>query len=163
MLGAGADSGTGLSEKDSTRVQATLTASSSCCRLEIVFARSVSRTSSRMRHTALVTDASLQASRRTTVATPRASARAATPGWSRPQRYQHHRKHCDPMPGVTDDQAAFLPTPRYARHRGMNMAACWPERPPRSTAGELASARGYLRRIFSNALPLASSSMSLSR
>jgi hypothetical protein len=36
-------------------------------------------------------------------------------------------------------------------------------RPPRSTAGELASARGYSRRIFSIALPLASSSMSLSR
>ena len=34
---------------------------------------------------------------------------------------------------------------------------------PRSTASELASARGYLRRIFSIALPLASSSMSLSR
>jgi excisionase family DNA binding protein len=37
------------------------------------------------------------------------------------------------------------------------------ERPARSTASELASARGYLRRIFSSALPLASSSMSLSR
>ena len=34
---------------------------------------------------------------------------------------------------------------------------------PRSTANELASERGYLRRIFSIALPLASSSMSLSR
>jgi hypothetical protein len=56
-------------------------------------------------------------------------------------------------------QNALRTTTQAAR---MNMAACRPERPPWS-ASELASARGYLRRIFSIALPLASSSMSLSR
>jgi hypothetical protein len=49
------------------------------------------------------------------------------------------------------------PAPRAADYRasdGVNMAACWPERPPRCTASELASARGYLRRIFFHRLAL---------